>query len=74
MITEIGLTAGEIWHHLDAHEGKASLKDIISDIKISNETILMALGWLAREGYVLIEGVLPEIIIKLNPNPPAKKA
>jgi len=56
MITWIGLCAGEIWRYLDAHEGNATLEDLFSEIDAPRETILMAVGWLAREGYVLMKG------------------
>ena len=56
MITWIGLCAGEVWRYLDARKGIAKLKDLISGIDAPRETILMAVGWLAREGYVLIKG------------------
>jgi hypothetical protein len=55
MIMEIGIVAGEIWHYLDA-KGKASLSDIASAINRPNDLVLMSLGWLAREGHVLLEG------------------
>jgi len=72
MITWIGLCAGEIWRYLDAHEGNAFLEAMVSDIDAPGETILMAVGWLAREGYVFIEGNLPNFEVRLNPNPPRK--
>ena len=72
MITWIGLCAGEIWGHLDAHEGKASLKEIFSKIEAPRETILMATGWLAREGHILIHGEHPDLLISLNTRPPSK--
>lgn len=72
MITWIGLCAGEIWRHLEAHEGKASLEELVSKIDAPRETILMATGWLAREGYVLIHGELPDLFISLNTRPPSK--
>lgn len=68
MITWIGLCAGEIWCYLDKHGGEASLKMLDSGIDAPKETILMAVGWLAREGYILIEGDLPNFRIRLNSN------
>lgn len=56
MITWIGLCAGEIWRYLDAHDGEASLESLLSEIDAPKETILMASGWLSREGYVVIKG------------------
>ncbi len=55
MITEVGIVAGEIWNYLDKN-GKVSLKKLISNIEKPKEIILMSLGWLAREGHVVLEG------------------
>ncbi len=68
MITWIGLCAGEVWHYLDEHDGMGSLKALLSDINAPEETVLMAVGWLAREGYILTEGNLPDFKIKFNPD------
>jgi hypothetical protein len=54
MITEIGITAGDIWHYLDQH-GKSSLKQVIVGIGAEKDRALMSVGWLAREGHVIIE-------------------
>ena len=51
MITEIGITAGDIWHYLDKHE-TATLDQLVHGIKKPKELIFMSLGWLAREGHV----------------------
>ncbi len=72
MITWIGLCAGEVWRHLDCHKGKSRFKAIISGIEAPKETILMAVGWLAREGYILVEGDFPDPFIRLNSHPPQK--
>ncbi|MBP9865918.1 MAG: winged helix-turn-helix domain-containing protein [Candidatus Omnitrophica bacterium] len=66
MITWIGLCAGEIWHYLDRHPGEASSQSLFAAIDAPKETILMAVGWLAREGYVLINGSLPDFTVQLN--------
>lgn len=55
MITEIGITAGEIWHYLDEHS-QTNLSALISGIDKPRDRILMSLGWLAREGHVVVEG------------------
>ena len=54
MITEIGISAGEIWHYLDRF-GKSPLGDIVKGIDKPRDVILMSLGWLAREGHVVLE-------------------
>lgn len=53
MITEIGIAAGDIWHYLDQH-GEVSLTKLVSDIDKSRDALLMSLGWLAREGHVVL--------------------
>ncbi len=55
MITEIGIVAGEIWHYLDDH-GKTKLDDLIKGIEKDRKLVLMSLGWLAREGHVIMDG------------------
>ncbi len=54
MITEIGIIAGEIWNFLDKH-GRVSLEQLTEGIDKPRELILMSLGWLAREGHVLVK-------------------
>ncbi len=56
MITEIGITAGDIWHYLDQH-GKSSLMSIARGIDTDKERVLMSIGWLAREGHVIVERI-----------------
>ena len=54
MITEIGIVAGEIWHHLDQH-GESKFSALVTGIERPNELTLMSLGWLAREGHVIVQ-------------------
>jgi hypothetical protein len=54
MITEIGIVAGEIWHYLDQH-GQVSLFALVSGIDKPRDDVLMSLGWLAREGHVILQ-------------------
>ena len=51
MITELGIVAGDIWHFLDEH-GKSALANLVASLDKPRDTILMSLGWLAREGHV----------------------
>jgi len=55
MITEIGITAGEVWHYLDKHNRVSTLSEMLKGIDKKRDTILMSIGWLAREGHVLLE-------------------
>lgn len=54
MIIKIGIVAGEIWHYLEK-EGRASLPNLTSSIEEDEKVIIMGLGWLAREGHVVLE-------------------
>ena len=54
MITEIGIVAGEIWHFLD-QGGEVELNKLVTGIDKPRDTILMSLGWLAREGHVILQ-------------------
>ncbi|OGS27546.1 MAG: hypothetical protein A2297_03315 [Elusimicrobia bacterium RIFOXYB2_FULL_48_7] len=47
----IGVVAGKIWHYLSSHEKVDAVK-IKFHLKISNSTLFMALGWLARENKI----------------------
>ncbi len=53
MIMEIGIVAGEIWHFLDQRK-ECFVKELIQNVDRDRETILMSLGWLAREGHVIL--------------------
>jgi hypothetical protein len=54
MITEIGIVAGEIWHYLDQN-GEVKFSQLKKGVERPQNTLLMSLGWLAREGYVILE-------------------
>ena len=65
MITKIGIAAGEVWHLLEKKD-KMSVDDIIKEIDSPREIILMSVGWLAREGHVVLEGEAPNHIVSLR--------
>lgn len=65
MITEIGIVAGEIWHFLD-QRGKVTLTELVKGIDKSRDNVLMSLGWLAREGHVLLQRVGNDYRISLR--------
>lgn len=54
MITQIGIVAGEIWQLLEGNESM-SIKDINSKLDRPEFLILMSLGWLSREGHILLD-------------------
>lgn len=53
MITEIGIVSGEIWHHLDKH-GEVLFSNLVAGIAQPRDLTLMSVGWLAREGHVIV--------------------
>jgi len=53
MITEIGIGAGEIWHYLDEH-GEVPFSQVVAKIGRPKDLALMSLGWLGREGHVVV--------------------
>lgn len=67
MITEIGIVAGDIWHFLDQH-GEVSLSALIRGIDKNRDNVLMSLGWLAREGHVILQQVEGDYKVSLRKN------
>ena len=53
MIIGIGIVAGDIWHYLDQH-GEVTLSKMLSGLDKPRDLVLMSLGWLAREGHVVL--------------------
>jgi len=53
MITQIGMAAGAIWQFLD-ERGASRFSQIADELPDSSELLFMALGWLVREGYVVV--------------------
>jgi Winged helix-turn-helix domain (DUF2582) len=50
---EIGGAAGVIWQFLDQH-GETVLNRLKQGTKLSDQMLLMGLGWLAREGKLAL--------------------
>ncbi len=65
MITKLGIVAGEIWHLLDKSE-KVDLAKIIEKVDAHRDVILMSIGWLAREGHIVLEGDTPNHVVSLR--------
>ncbi|MCS7181433.1 MAG: winged helix-turn-helix domain-containing protein [bacterium] len=53
MITEIGIVAGEIWQYLEKYN-ETTLMKLIEVIGRDRDIIIMGLGWLAREGHIVL--------------------
>lgn len=67
MITEIGIVAGDIWHFLDKY-GEVTLSSLIPGIDRPRDNVLMSLGWLAREGHVVVQQIGSDYKINLKSN------
>ena len=65
MITEIGIIAGEIWHYLDEH-GAGPFSRVVTGIGRSKDLALMSLGWLAREGHVVVRQEGQDLRVELR--------
>jgi hypothetical protein len=52
---EIGTTAGEIWQTLD-DGGPMSVAALVRGSSASRDTVMQAIGWLAREEKIALDG------------------
>jgi hypothetical protein len=66
MMTRIGLTAGDIWNYLDHHDHEAKLDELKRTLAKDRDILLMSIGWLAREGHVVLEGEGPNYTVRLT--------
>lgn len=53
MITEIGIVAGEIWQYLEKYS-ETTLTKLIDITGRDRDLLIMGLGWLAREGHIIL--------------------
>lgn len=44
MLDDVGLTAGEIWHYLEKHDG-ASVRQLTQELKRTERMVLLGIGW-----------------------------
>jgi len=54
MVEQIGETAGDIWGAL-AEQGPLSMAKLVRAVGQPRDVVMQGLGWLAREGKVVIE-------------------
>lgn len=54
MITEIGIVAGDIWHCLEKCSTEIELNELAKCINQPRDLVLMSVGWLGREGHVIV--------------------
>jgi len=65
MQEEIGMTAGAIWQALNT-KGELSLAQVKKDVKGKPPIFDWAIGWLAREGKIVITPVGRSFRIRLT--------
>lgn len=66
MIEKIGTNAGIVWYVLDGATAPMDLKSIKKQTKLSTEReVLLALGWLAKEGKLVFEGSGRDFTVRL---------
>ena len=67
MIIEIGIVAGEIWNYLDKN-GEVLFSKLQTGIKQPRDLVLMSIGWLAREGHVIVREEGKDFRVSLRKN------
>ncbi len=53
-IEAVGVTAGKVWSFLE-NQGPASMTTIEREVEAPKLLVHLALGWLAREGKLVVE-------------------
>ena len=65
MITEIGIVAGEIWSYLEKYN-ETTFEKLKEATGRERDILIMGLGWLAREGHIIMEKSGDDYRIKLR--------
>lgn len=53
-VAQIGETAGQIWHALNT-KGTLTIAKLVKEVDAPRDTVMQALGWLAREDKITID-------------------
>lgn len=53
-IMHIGDVAGRVWQYLDQH-GPTTLTKLVKEVEAPRDSIMQAVGWLAREDKLLFD-------------------
>ena len=65
MNAEIGDAAGMVWRYLDGH-WETTLSKLKQETELSDQLLLMAVGWLAREGKLTVTKDKRTLKVRLN--------
>jgi hypothetical protein len=55
-VLQIGEVAGKVWHYL-VENGPVPFSKLVKGIDAPRDVVMQAIGWLAREDKVVIEGM-----------------
>lgn len=64
-MTDIGSAAGVVWRYLEAN-GPGAVETVKRKIKLSSDVFYAAVGWLAREGKLEVEGEGKKVQISIR--------
>jgi hypothetical protein len=64
MLEKIGANAGLVWTALDG-KGELNVKAVKKATKLAEKDLNLALGWLAREGKLILNDVENETFVAL---------
>ena len=67
-IVEISVSAGEILLALDRNGGTVRLEQLTQHRSCARDTALMALGWLFKEGLVIVQPAVGDWVVKARPS------
>jgi hypothetical protein len=65
LIVAVGELAGKVWRHLAA-EGEQPLSQVAVALGEPDDRVTLAVGWLAREGKILLRSESGAILIALK--------
>jgi len=66
-VVEISTIAGDILSALERSRGSASLEQLTSSRRCSRDLVIMALGWLFKEGLIIIQPGIGDWFVKTRP-------
>jgi len=65
MIIQLGVVSGKIWKYLEENK-QAPLAELVSKVNGERDKVLMSLGWMAREGHVVLEQKIDDYVVSLR--------
>lgn len=65
MVEKIGIDAGKVWTKLD-EKGRMDVRELRKAIKLTERDTFAALGWLAKEGKLILQKVEKDFYVKLS--------